>query len=120
MKSKKCLKYFVSYFLFILSVFELEASQPNFIIIFADDLGYGDLSCYGSKTNNTINLDRMAKEGIMHTDFYATSSVCSPSRASILTGRSPSRAGYPYASGGVYSDLGLQKSEVTIAEALKS
>jgi len=120
MKSKKCLKYFFSYFLIILSVFELEASQPNFIIIFADDLGYGDLSCYGSKTNNTINLDRMAKEGIMHTDFYATSSVCSPSRASILTGRYPSRAGYPYASGGVYSDLGLQKSEVTIAEALKS
>ncbi|MDA2928596.1 sulfatase [Acidobacteria bacterium AH-259-O06] len=96
-----------------------EAKKPNFIIIFADDLGYGDLGCYGSKIYQTPHLDRMAAEGMRFTDFYATCSVCSPSRASLLTGRYPSRCGIPFAVGGVYSDLGLQDDEITIAELLK-
>ena len=94
--------------------------KPNFIVIFADDLGYGDLSCYGSEKIKTPVIDQMAVEGIRFTDFWATCSVCSPSRASLLTGRYPQRCGVPYAVGGVYSDLGLQASEITIAKLLKT
>lgn len=64
---------------------------PNIIIIFVDDLGYGDLSCYGSKSINTPNLDRMAAEGVRMTNFYAVAPICTPSRASLLTGRYPKR-----------------------------
>ena len=60
--------------------------KPNIIFILTDDLGYGDLSCYGQKTWKTPNLDRMAEEGIRFTDFYTTSPVCSPARASVMTG----------------------------------
>lgn len=95
-------------------------SGPNVILIYADDLGYGDLGCYGSTTISTPNLDRLAEEGIRLTDYRSTCSVCSPSRASLLTGRYPSRCGVPFAVGGVYSDLGLQDSEVTIAELLQA
>jgi arylsulfatase A len=63
--------------------------RPNVIIIFADDLGYGDLGCYGSPTIRTPHLDRMASEGLRFTDFYSASEVCSPSRAALLTGRLP-------------------------------
>ncbi len=62
-------------------------SLPNFIHIFTDDLGYGDLACYGATDVKTPNIDRMASEGILFTDFYSVSSVCSPSRAGLLTGR---------------------------------
>ena len=72
------------------------AREPNFVVIFADDLGYGDLGVYGSETIRTPNLDRMAAEGMRFTDFYATAPFCSPSRASLLTGRYPVRAGVPY------------------------
>lgn len=92
---------------------------PNIIIILADDLGFSDLSCYGSITIQTPNLDNMATEGMMFKNFYTTCSVCSPSRASLLTGRYPQRCGVPFALGGVYSDLGLQDDEITIAEILK-
>lgn len=95
------------------------ANSPNIIVIFADDLGYGDLGSYGSTTILTPNLDRLASEGIRFTDYRSVCSVCSPSRASLLTGRYPSRCGMPYAVGGVYSDLGLQESEVTVAELLQ-
>lgn len=98
---------------------ESRANSPNIILIFADDLGYGDLGCYGSTTIHTPNLDRLANEGIRFTDYRSVCSVCSPSRASLLTGRYPSRCGMPYAVGGVYSDLGLQEGEVTVAELLK-
>ncbi len=67
--------------------------QPNIIIIFADDLGYGDLGCYGSKVNSTPRLDRMASEGIRFSDFYVPSPVCSPSRAALMTGCYPKRVG---------------------------
>jgi arylsulfatase A-like enzyme len=97
-------------------------APPNLIIIFADDLGYGDLGTYGHPTIRTPNLDRMADEGMKFTQFYSAASVCTPSRAALLTGRLPIRSGM--ASDGrrvLFPDsrLGLPADEVTIAEALK-
>lgn len=97
------------------------ADLPNVIIIYADDLGYGDLGCYGSPTIRTPNLDRMASEGLRFTDFYSAAEVCTPSRAALLTGRYPIRNGmcghrrvlFPNSKGG------LPRSEVTIADALR-
>ena len=97
------------------------AERPNVVIIFADDLGYGDLGCYGSPTIRTPHLDRMAAEGLRFTDFYSAAEVCSPSRAALLTGRYPIRSGmcghrrvlFPNSKGG------LPPKEVTIAEALR-
>nr|MBA3714519.1 sulfatase-like hydrolase/transferase [Pyrinomonadaceae bacterium] len=61
-------------------------TRPNIIIIQADDLGYGDLSCYGQKQFNTPHLDRMATEGVRFTNYYSGSTVCAPSRAALMTG----------------------------------
>jgi arylsulfatase A-like enzyme len=92
--------------------------KPNFIIILADDLGYGDLSCYGSQTIRTPHLDRMAREGMRFTSFYSGAPFCSPSRASLLTGRYPIRAGVPNV---LFPDekTGLPPEEITLAELLK-
>lgn len=97
------------------------ARKPNVIIIFADDLGYGDLGCYGSPVIRTPNLDRMAAEGVRFTDFYSAAEVCTPSRAALLTGRLPIRSGmcggrrvlFPQSEGG------LPPAEITLAEALR-
>lgn len=92
---------------------------PNIILIFADDLGYGDLSSYGHPTIRTPHLDRMASEGIRLTSFETAASVCSPSRAALLTGRYPKRIGLPEGVFGPSSRKGLPPSEITIATALK-
>ena len=94
--------------------------SPNFIIILADDLGYGDLACFGSTSNETPNLDRMARDGVRFTDCYVTMPYCAPSRASLLTGRYPFRHGMwsnPAPDSGIH--IGLALSEVTLAEALQ-
>ncbi len=93
--------------------------SPNIIYILADDLGYGDLGCYGAKDINTPNIDRIAHEGIRFTEFYSASPISSPSRASLLTGRYPQRMGI----NGVFfpdSYTGMSPSEITIAENLKT
>lgn len=92
--------------------------KPNILLIFADDLGYGDLSCYGHPTIHTPRLDQMAREGIKMTSFYSAASVCTPSRAGLLTGRYPLRVGMP-GNLGPDSKGGLSKEERTLAEALK-
>ncbi len=92
--------------------------KPNVIIIFTDDQGYEDVGCFGSPNIETPNLDKMAKEGIILTDFYAAQAVCSASRAGLLTGCYPNRIGIH---GAFFpnSKKGLNVSEVTIAEMLK-
>ncbi|MGJ8650120.1 MAG: sulfatase family protein [Opitutaceae bacterium] len=95
------------------------ASKPNVILIYTDDLGYGDLGCYGAKGYETPELDRMAQEGMRFTDFSTSSSICTPSRAGLLTGRYAKRWGH---NGRVYfpdSEDGMPPSEITIAELLK-
>ena len=83
--------------LFALAVSTVTAARPpNFVIILADDLGWGDLSCQGSTTIATPRLDRLAQEGLRFTAAYSAAPFCSPSRAALLTGRLPVRAGLPY------------------------
>ena len=101
----------------------VERQPPNFVIIFADDLGYGDLGCYGHPTIRTPRLDRMAREGMRFTQFYSAACVCTPSRAALLTGRLPIRSGMCHdryrvlratATGGIPAD------EVLLPELLRT
>ncbi|MEO8595443.1 MAG: sulfatase [Candidatus Solibacter sp.] len=91
--------------------------RPNIVIIYADDLGYGDLGCYGSPIP-TPNIDLLAEEGARFTNFYSASPVCSPSRAALMTGRYPTRVEVPVVLGP--GDAGLPDSETTVAQVLKS
>src|SRR5262245_19842772 len=94
------------------------AERPNFLVILCDDLGYGDLGCYGHPQIKTPRIDKLATEGIRFTDCYAAAPVCSPSRAGLLTGRTPGRAGiYDWISNNHQMHLGA--NEVTIAALLK-
>lgn len=97
---------------------------PNIVLIVADNLGYGDLGCYGSKLHRTPHIDRLASEGVRFTSFYASSGVCTPSRASLMTGCFPRRVGLHYTDpdGMVLRPVsrnGLNPDEVTVAEVLK-
>ncbi len=97
----------------------LTAQTPNFIVIFADDQGYQDLGVFGSPNIKTPNIDRMAGQGMRFTDFYSAASVCTPSRAALMTGCYPERVGnlpvlFPN------SKRGLNPQEITIAELLKT
>ena len=101
---------------------ESKADKPNIIIILADDLGYGDIGVFGNKNIRTPNIDQMSFEGQKWTNFYAGASVCTPSRAALLTGRLPLRTGLTSNTRGVLfpnSLNGIPQSEITIAEQLK-
>jgi len=102
-----------------------ESRPPNFILIFVDDMGYGDLGCFGSEKNRTPHLDELAADGMRLTDFYVASSVCTPSRAALMTGNYPQRVGlhldernlcvlFPGGRKGIHAD------ELTVAESLKA
>jgi arylsulfatase A len=94
-------------------------SPPNIVIFLADDLGWGDLGCYGAPIIKTPNLDAFAKQGVRLTQCYAASGVCSPSRSAILTGRTPYRNGvFTWIPEG--RDIHLRASELTIAKLLKA
>jgi arylsulfatase len=98
------------------------AQPPNVIIIFADDMGYGDLACYGHPTIKTPNIDRMATEGMRMTQFYSASSVSTPSRAALLTGRYPVRTGmWGDKFSVLYPDTptGLPNDEITMAQIVQ-
>ncbi|MDG1893439.1 MAG: sulfatase-like hydrolase/transferase [Fuerstiella sp.] len=99
----------------------LEQQPPNIVFILADDLGYGDIGCYGSAVNRTPHLDRLAAGGMRFTDFHSNGPMCSPTRAAFLTGLYQSRFGRRFESAlsGSRRDPGLPLSAVTIAEVLQ-
>src|SRR5688572_1006865 len=97
------------------AAFAATPQPPNFVFLLCDDLGYGDLACYGHEKIKTPNLDRLASEGLRFTDFYAPAPVCSPSRAGFMTGRTPSRAGiYDWIPN--ESPMHLRREEITVAK----
>jgi len=94
-------------------------NKPNIVVIYADDLGYGDLGCYGSDAIQTPHLDHLAAQGVRFTNWYSCSPVCSPSRAALLTGRYPARTGVTSILGGKRGMTGLPADELTLAKLLK-
>ncbi len=125
---KKIILYFILLLAVVIGLYIIlkpkKQSLPNVVIIFTDDQGYDDLSIYGSETINTPHLDALAKSGMRFTDFHVASSVCTPSRAALLTGCYPDRVGLPnvlFPNGPYRSNpnVGLNPDEETIAELLK-
>lgn len=96
-----------------------EGAPPNIVIIMADDLGWGDVGANGADLITTPNIDRLAKEGVRLTSFYAGSNICTPSRAALLTGRYPIRSGMQHVIM-PHTDDGLPQSEITLPELLKT
>jgi len=100
-----------------------QSRRPNFVVILADDMGYGDIGCYGSPDVPTPNIDALAKTGTRFTDAYVSCAVCSPSRAALLTGRYQQRFGHEFNSGPVEREaqinFGLPASEKIIPQHLK-
>jgi len=110
----------IKYLIILLVFFSCEKNNnnPNIVFILADDLGYGDLSSYGSETIETTHIDKLAEDGVKLTSYYAAQPVCSASRAAILTGAYPNRIGI-YNAFGPTSDSGISHNEYTLAEMLK-
>ena len=98
----------------LLLVSLLPAAPPNIIFIMADDLGYGDLGCFGQRRIQTPQIDRLARQGMRFTDFYAGSTVCAPSRCVLMTGY---HTGHAFIRGNGKDNL--RPSDVTVAEVLK-
>lgn len=94
--------------------------KPNILLILTDDQGTIDVNCFGAKDLYTPNLDRLAREGTRFTQFYVGAPICSPSRASLMTGRYPQRAGVPGNVSSTKGDAGMPAEQVTIAEMMKS
>jgi arylsulfatase A len=92
--------------------------KPNIVLILADDQGYADLGCFGSKTIKTPNIDRMAREGARLTNFYAAAPICTPTRAALMTGCYATRVGLPTPLH-VYDKIGLNPAEITLPEVLQ-
>lgn len=120
MQIKKVIFIFIFFFNCIcnIGISQTRAQNPNIVLILMDDLGYGDLSCYGALDIRTPNIDRLALEGIRFTNYLTPQAVCSASRAALLTGCYANRVGISGALG-PKSDVGLALSEVTIAEMMK-
>ncbi len=100
---------------------QAEPERPvNFVIIMADDLGYGDLGCYGGERSKTPNIDALATGGLKFLDFHSSGAVCSPTRAGLMTGRYQQRVGVPgVITAAGHRHIGMPLAEVTFAEVLK-
>lgn len=95
--------------------------KPNIVLIMADDLGYGELSCYGSQTVKTPNIDKLASHGIKFTDYHSNGPVCSPTRAALMTGKYQQRTGVEgVITAANHRNVGLSLNEITLAEELKN
>ena len=119
-----CLSLLLPAILVAAPLFSSAAPRPNFILINCDDLGYGDLGCYGSTKQRTPNVDRLAKEGTRFTSFYSTSGVCTPSRTSLMTGCYPRRLNMHTNGVGYWvlfpgNERGLHPDEITVADVLR-
>ncbi|MEA3445903.1 MAG: sulfatase, partial [Bacteroidota bacterium] len=122
------MKKYINIFFFIILCLLISCARPsqdstikqstNFVLIFIDDMGYGDVACYGATGYQTPNLDKLASEGMRFTNFYSAQPVCSASRAGLLTGCYPNRIGI---SGALFPhhEIGINSDETTIAEMLK-
>ncbi|KAG8450553.1 hypothetical protein GDO86_002996 [Hymenochirus boettgeri] len=122
MKHCPCIR--AVFMLYIFSATQALEPRPNFLLIMVDDLGIGDIGCYGNKTIRTPNIDRLANEGVKLTQHIAAAPLCTPSRAAFMTGRYPVRSGMAAESKiGVYlfsaSSGGLPNAELTFAKILK-
>lgn len=106
--------------LLVATAISVSAEKPNIVVIYADDLGWGDLSCYGNTDWETPHLDKMAAEGVKMTNFYVATPSCAPSRVALLTGRFPYRTGVPNnPTPDAGRDHGINSSETTLAEILR-
>jgi arylsulfatase A len=119
--------FYLTLYGFPLVVFAAETSEkdqsvskslPNFVLIVIDDLGYGDIGIYGNKIHHTPNIDKLAKEGLLLTDFHSNGSVCSPTRAALMTGQYQQRLGVEHAIG-FNKEEGMPLEKITIAEMLR-
>jgi len=97
-------------------------AKPNLVLIFADDLGYGEIGAYGAHEIPTPNIDALAQSGVLFTDGYVSAAECAPSRAALMTGRYQQRFGFYYnpppVSNPAYRRFGLAQTEVTLANEL--
>src|SRR3954469_9378607 len=112
------LKLFFTFVVCLARVMNAAEKLPNVVIIYADDLGYGVLYCYGAKDIKTPNLDRLAREGRKFTSFHVAQAVCSASRAALLTGCYPNRIGI-HGALGPNAKVGISDGEMTLAQLVQ-